>query len=103
MIVYIILTIIHGINSNLLSKINNKNIASGQQSFVISFLNNVEGFESKSVCKSLLKSSVQAKINNFKSIISTCPEENFCRIAMEKDGLAYGAQNSQLQSMNLIS
>lgn len=64
----------------------------------LSFLSRLEGFESKSICRSLLRSDIQAKLNSFKSIISTCPGENYCRLAMRANGRIFGAQNSGVES-----
>ena len=95
----ILTTSIYGTYSNILNQITsiNKNQVS-DQSLVMQFLKNVESTKSTSVCQILLKSSVQNKINHFQSIVSACPENNFCKIAMGNNGIAYGAQNSKLQS-----
>lgn len=84
--------LIHGIHSNKM------NLDVPNMSQAIAFLKNIEGFGSGSVCQNLLKSNIQIRIKHFKSIISTCPGTNYCRLAMNKKGLAYGSINSQLQS-----
>ena len=96
-VLIILITSICGVFSNILNQITSKNKIS-DHSLALQFLNNVESSDSKSVCQILLKSSVQNKINHFKSLVSTCLEEDFCKIAIGNNGIAYGAQNSKFHS-----
>ncbi len=97
-IIFVILAIsICGTFSNILSQIEAKNQLS-DHSLALKFLNNVESSDSTSVCQILLRSSVQNRINNFQSLISTCQGKDFCKIAISNNGIAYGAQNSKYQS-----
>lgn len=45
----------------------------------------------------LLRSDIQTKVKNLKSIVSTCP--TYCRMGVNRNGLAYGARDFNLESM----
>ena len=66
----------------------------------LTFLSNIDGFDSNNVCKSLTRTDVQMRLSNLKSIISTsCMEPSFCRLALRPNGKVYAASNSAFNSM----
>ena len=81
-----------------LKKINDISSPNRTMRELIVFLNKIDGFDSKKLCSSLIRSDVQAKLSRFKSIISTCPGPGFCRLAMRQNGSVFGTSDAKLES-----
>lgn len=92
------LLFIEATNTDLLSRIH-PNTNRMQQSRTLSFLQHVDGFDSNSVCPSLLRSDVQVRLNSFKTIVSSCSDGfSECRLAMSPRGHIYGTTNPEFNS-----
>jgi hypothetical protein len=84
-------------NADILSRIHSKPNNKNAMESVISFLQHVKGFERYAVCQSLLRSDVQVRLKNFKTIKFT-HDDNQCRIAINEVGNIYGSQLSGFNS-----
>jgi hypothetical protein len=93
-------------NLNLLNKILSQTASFQSQNknqTVLAFINKIAQIPdtstgtSSSMCHpSVLQSDIQAKLRNLKSFISTCTD--YCRLAMNQEGLVYGAKEFNLDS-----